>query len=98
MYTSIFTFGLATNTFIETLDGAFLEKAKDEFLDISDMRYFNPLRTFVSLVDYEPMLFRIALHGNNDQSFDMLIHKKISDTYLELVKKYLNQEQKVVYN
>lgn len=44
------------------------------------------------------MSFRITLHGNNDQSLDLLTSKAKANHYLGLGKDYREQEKGVIYN
>lgn len=99
MFTSIFTFGFSADEQADSFySDDFLRKINEEFLEISDMRYFNPLRAFLGLRGRNNMLFQIALHGNNDQSLDVLTSKESENYYLDIGRDYREQEKSVVYN
>jgi hypothetical protein len=99
LFTSLFTFGFHTEASSDSLyNDRFLIKIKDEFLELTDMRYFNPLKAYIGLRDKSQMSFRITLHGNNDQSLDLLTSKAEANYYLDLGRDYREQEKEVIYN
>ena len=99
VFTSIFTFGFSIDERVSPFhNDDFLRRVKEEFLEISDMRYFNPLRAFVGLRGTNNMLFQISLHGNNDQSIDVLTSKELENYYLDIGRDYREQEKSIVYN
>lgn len=99
LFTSLFTFGFHTeDSYGNLYDDRFLIKIKDEFLELTEMRYFNPLKAYLGLREKSQMSFRITLHGNNDQSLDLLTSKAKANHYLGLGKDYREQEKGVIYN
>lgn len=50
LFTSLFTFGFHTeDSYGNLYDDRFLIKIKDEFLELTEMRYFNPLKAYLGL-------------------------------------------------
>ena len=96
IFTSIFTFGLVAGPLSNGPD--FLTRVQHDFLTLSGMRHFNPLKAFVGLREESGMLFQLTLHGNDDQSLDVLASRAWAGRCLGLGKAYLEEEERVVYN
>ena len=99
LFASIFTFGFSS---IEQCHNLFSDKAlltiKEDFLEIFDLRYFNPLKAYLGLRGASNMVFQLHLHENNNQSLDLLMEKDLEQYYLNLGKEYLKEQKIVVYN